>query len=225
MCQVNSSLSTLELCDLSQRVSTSLLAKKRKMPNLPRRAQNVKKIVCVTLHGARPVPPCSTHGAPPCNTHGAPPCSTHGAPPCSTHDAPPWFSSMQHPWCSSTVLHHAAPMMLPHDAPPCSTHGAPLCYSYCTPHTIILLSKCLGNQAKVYAAGNKEPHLFSSVFGVSVPCCESVISKTSSLSIRFPGCIQASGEWQAGRGLWARLMTLNGRWSLRCRQQPHWLIL
>lgn len=123
------------------------------------------------------------------------------------------------------VLLHAVPVVLPHTAPVVLLHTAPVVLPHAIlsvhHHTVTLLSKCLGNQAKVYAAGNKEPHLFSSAFGVSVSCCKSTISKTgSSLSVRFPGCIQASGAWQAGRVLWARLIRLNGRWSLRCRQQP-----
>lgn len=44
-----SSLSTLELRDLSQRVSTSLLAiEEKKMPKLPGKAQHIKNTVCVT---------------------------------------------------------------------------------------------------------------------------------------------------------------------------------
>lgn len=123
---------------------------------------------------------------------GAPPCTTHGAPLCRC-------SSMHHSWCSSMqVLLHASSKVLPH---------AILSVLH---HTVTLLNKYLGSQAKVSASGNKGPHLFSSVLGVSVPHSGSAISKTSSLSIRFPGCIPASGDWQAGRGLWARLRTPNG---------------
>lgn len=51
------------------------------------------------------------------------------------------------------VLPHAVPMVL--------LHAAPVVLPYAIlsvlHHTVTLLSKCLGNQAKVYAAGTKEP--------------------------------------------------------------------